>query len=150
MKAVANPPTHRPDPRGGAVPDVERWVDTRRREVVSVKHPESGDTPILITDAASSYQDELATRRRRYSIMMALRVPCLVLAALFYQTPWLAASLIILSIPLPWIAVIIANDRLPLKRSTFRRYQHEVEGRQLASPPDRGESRNDGHQIIDQ
>jgi DUF3099 family protein len=92
-----------------------------------VKHPEQRDDPFVITDAARSHDDELATRRRRYSIMMAMRVPCLVLAALFYQTPWLAAGLIILSIPLPWMAVIIANDRLPIKRSTFRRYQGEIE-----------------------
>jgi Protein of unknown function (DUF3099) len=92
-----------------------------------VKHPEQRDDPFVITDAARSYDDELSTRRRRYSIMMAMRVPCLVLAALFYQTPWLAAGLIILSIPLPWMAVIIANDRLPIKRSTFRRHQSEIE-----------------------
>lgn len=88
-----------------------------------MKNPDPGDTPIVITDAAKSYQEEFATRRRRYSIMMALRVPCLVLAAVFYQTPWLAATLIILSIPLPWMAVIIANDRLPIKSSTFQRYR---------------------------
>lgn len=92
-----------------------------------MKHPEQRDTPIVITDAARSHDEELTTRRRRYSIMMAMRVPCLVLAALFYQTPWLAAGLVILSIPLPWMAVIIANDRLPIKRSTFRRYRGEIE-----------------------
>jgi hypothetical protein len=102
-----------------------------------VKHPEPGDTPIVITDAARSHDDELAARRRRYSIMMAMRVPCLVLAALFYQTPWLAAALVILSIPLPWMAVIIANDRLPLKRSNFRRYRGELE----APPSEPGERR---------
>lgn len=92
-----------------------------------MKHPDERDTPIVITDAARSHEDELTARRRRYSIMMAMRVPCLVLAALFYQTPWLAAGLIIVSIPLPWMAVIIANDRLPIKRSTFRRHRVEIE-----------------------
>ncbi|WP_037064325.1 DUF3099 domain-containing protein [Pseudonocardia acaciae] len=101
-----------------------------------MKHPEPDDTPIVITDAARSHDDELTARRRRYSIMMGLRVPCLVLAALFYQTPWLAAGLIILSIPLPWMAVIIANDRLPIKRSGFRRYRGELE-----APPQRSEER---------
>ncbi|HTF55432.1 MAG TPA: DUF3099 domain-containing protein [Pseudonocardia sp.] len=90
-----------------------------------MKSPEPDDTPILITDAAQSYEEEFATRRRRYSIMMALRVPCLVLAAVFYNTPWLAVAFILVSIPLPWMAVIIANDRLPIKASKFRRYRDD-------------------------
>ena len=110
--------------RYGAAPRiVQPWKASPTREGGVVGNSDSGDTPIVITDAARSYQEELSERRKRYSIMMSLRLPCLVLAALFYNTPWLAAALIILSIPLPWIAVIIANDRLPTKRSTFRRYR---------------------------
>jgi len=96
-----------------------------------MQNPEPDDTPVLITDAARSYEEEFSARRRRYSIMMAMRVPCLVLAALFYHTPWLAAAFIILSIPLPWMAVIIANDRLPIKASKFRRYRGDSEAKQL-------------------
>jgi hypothetical protein len=55
--------------------------------------------------------------------MMGMRVPCMVLAAVFYQTPWLAVSLLVLSIPLPWMAVLIANDRLPRKSEKVNRYQ---------------------------
>ena len=98
-----------------------------------MKSPDPDETPVLITDAARSYEEEFATRKRRYSIMMLLRVPCLVLAAVFYQTPWLAASLIIVSIPLPWCAVLIANDRLPRKASVFRRFRGESEHPQLES-----------------
>jgi hypothetical protein len=104
-------------------------------EVASVKAeeprgdqaPSEDKNPVLITEAARSYEDEFQTRRRRYSIMMSLRVPCLVLAAVFYQIPWLAAGLIIISIPLPWCAVLIANDRLPRKASVFRRYRGDSE-----------------------
>jgi hypothetical protein len=101
--------------------------------VVGVRDAEkgSGEDPVLITDAPMSPQEELAERRRRYSIIMAMRVPCLVLAAVFYQTPWLAALLVILSIPLPWCAVIIANDRLPRKAARFRRYRGEAGAPQL-------------------
>jgi hypothetical protein len=60
--------------------------------------------------------------------MMGMRVPCLVLAAVLYQTPWLAAALIVLSIPLPWMAVIIANDRLPRKATEFQRHREEAGG----------------------
>jgi len=44
-------------------------------------------------------------------IMMSMRVPFLIAATLLYQTPWLAILLIVISIPLPWAAVLIANDR---------------------------------------
>ena len=43
--------------------------------------------------------------------MMGMRVPFLILATLMYQTPWLAILAIAISIPLPWMAVLIANDR---------------------------------------
>jgi hypothetical protein len=78
--------------------------------------------PVLITDAARSYEEDLAARKRRYGLMMGMRVPCMVLAAVFYQTPWLAVGLLVLSIPLPWMAVLIANDRRPIKREKVSRY----------------------------
>ncbi|MDN5929767.1 MAG: DUF3099 domain-containing protein [Pseudonocardia sp.] len=70
-----------------------------------------------------SYEEELATRKQRYKIMMGLRIPLMILAAVFYTTPWLAVTLLILSIPLPWMAVLIANDRLPKKREDANRYR---------------------------
>ncbi len=87
--------------------------------------PQRAEEPVLITDAARSYEEELATRKRRYKIMMGMRIPCMVLAAVFYQIPWLAVTLLVLSIPLPWMAVLIANDRLPLKAEPVNRYQAE-------------------------
>jgi hypothetical protein len=70
----------------------------------------------VITAAEPSYDDQLRSRRTRYAIMMGLRVPCLILAAMLYQTPWLAITIAALSIPLPWMAVLIANDRPAQKR----------------------------------
>lgn len=86
------------------------------------RSPSSPDS-VLITDAQRSYEEELAVRKRRYALMMGMRIPCMVLAAVFYQTPWLAVALLILSIPLPWMAVLIANDRLPRKTEKVHRYQ---------------------------
>jgi hypothetical protein len=100
--------------------------------VVQQRRPADPD-PVLITDAARSYEEEFRTRRRRYTIMMAMRLPCMVLAAVFYQTPWLAVSLLVISIPLPWMAVLIANDRLVPKRehvSRFRVGHRSLEARQ--------------------
>ena len=81
--------------------------------------------PVLITDAARSYEEDLAARKKRYGLMMGMRVPCMVLAAVFYQTPWLAVTLLVLSIPLPWMAVLIANDRRPIKREDVNRYESD-------------------------
>jgi Protein of unknown function (DUF3099) len=83
----------------------------------------SSPDPVLITDAARSYEEELRVRKRRYALMMGMRVPCMVLAAVFYQTPWVAVTLLIISIPLPWMAVLIANDRLPRKSEKVNRYE---------------------------
>ncbi|MEU3648184.1 DUF3099 domain-containing protein [Lentzea sp. NPDC034063] len=79
------------------------------------------ENPVLITSAAPSYQDQLAARRRRYALMMSLRIPCIVLAVLFAQIWWLALIFILLSVPLPWMAVLIANDRPPRKAETPQR-----------------------------
>jgi hypothetical protein len=84
------------------------------------------DEPILITEAEVSFDDEFAIRKRRYSIIMACRIPCLVLAGVSYLV-WgsalIAVLLIVLSVPLPWVAVLIANDRLPKKAAKVNRYR---------------------------
>ena len=72
----------------------------------------------VITAAEPSYDEQLRARRKRYMIMMSLRVPFLILATVLYQTPWLAILVIAISIPLPWAAVLIANDRAPRKART--------------------------------
>ncbi|SFR03327.1 Protein of unknown function [Lentzea waywayandensis] len=79
------------------------------------------ENPVLITSAAPSYEDQLAARRRRYALMMSLRIPCILLALLFAKIWWLALILILLSVPLPWMAVLIANDRPPRKAEAPQR-----------------------------
>jgi len=71
----------------------------------------------VITEAEPSYDDQLKRRRIRYMIMMGMRVPFLIVACLLYQTPWLALLVIAISVPLPWMAVLIANDRPARKRT---------------------------------
>lgn len=85
--------------------------------------PERGDTPVLITGAAIPYDEEHAARKRRYLIMMLLRMPCLVLAGVFHHTWWVALGFVIVSIPLPWIAVLVANDRPPRRNEKVNRYE---------------------------
>lgn len=52
---------------------------------------------------------------------MSARIPCLLLAGVFYQTWWLALIFVALSVPLPWMAVLIANDRAPRKAEHVNR-----------------------------
>lgn len=84
---------------------------------------ENDDTPVLITEAARSFEEEHSARKRKYLTMMALRMPCLVLAGIFHDTWWLALGFVVISIPLPWVAVLIANDRPPRKAETVNRYE---------------------------
>jgi hypothetical protein len=83
-------------------------------------------TPVLITEAEPSYDEQFAARKRKYALMMGLRFPCLILAGIFYHTWWLALTFIVLSVPLPWVAVLVANDRPPRKAEQVSRYQREA------------------------
>ncbi|MEN4479588.1 DUF3099 domain-containing protein [Mycolicibacterium cosmeticum] len=81
--------------------------------------------PILITRAALPYEEQHRARMRKYFTLMAFRIPALVLAAVAYgiwQNGLISLGIIVLSIPLPWMAVLIANDRPPRKATEPRRY----------------------------
>ncbi|HYQ34962.1 MAG TPA: DUF3099 domain-containing protein [Mycobacterium sp.] len=81
--------------------------------------------PVLITTAAPSYEAEHRARVRKYMTLMAFRIPALILAAIAYGA-WHNGliSLLILaaSVPLPWMAVLIANDRPPRRSDEPRRF----------------------------
>jgi Protein of unknown function (DUF3099) len=86
---------------------------------------------VLITAAEPSYAEQYAIRRRKYAILMSARIPCLVLAGVFYQTWWLALAFVALSVPLPWMAVLIANDRAPRKVEQVNRMGHGLQASDL-------------------
>jgi hypothetical protein len=91
-----------------------------------VVRPEPDHTPVLITDAAPSYDKELWARKRRYLTTMLLRTSCLIAAVILHDTWWLALGFVLLSIPLPWIAVLTANDRPPRKAEKVNRHQRSA------------------------
>lgn len=92
--------------------------------------------PVLITEAELSLDDQFRARRRKYMIMMGTRAACLVLAAVFYQTWWLLAIFITGAAVLPWMAVLIANDRPPKKSEKVNRYGgHPDPSRAITSAP---------------
>jgi hypothetical protein len=104
-----------------------------------VVKPERDETPVLITAAARSFEDDLAARRRKYLTVMLVRMSCLVIAGVVYEIWWLAVAFVLLSIPLPWIAVLVANDRSPRKDEDVNRYQ-----------PSRRAVENGEHVVIDE
>lgn len=80
-------------------------------------------SPVLITDAAESPDQELRRREIRYVIMMLVRALCLIAGAVIVSTKpplwgiWLAlcvAGMVVL----PWLAVVLANDRPARRRGT--------------------------------
>jgi hypothetical protein len=81
--------------------------------------------PVLITAAAPAYEVQHRQRVRKYLTLMAFRVPALIFAALAYglwHNGLVSLLIIAASVPLPWIAVLIANDRPPRRAEEPRRY----------------------------
>jgi DUF3099 family protein len=78
----------------------------------------SADTPVLITEAEPSLEEQHEARRRKYVIMMSIRVVCLIAAAAVYHVKWLMALFALAAVALPWMAVLVANDR-PAKRGVL-------------------------------
>jgi hypothetical protein len=87
-----------------------------------------------ITNAARSRQAELRSREVRYVTMMGIRAICLVLATVLVSihAPYLVIWIPILLfgvLVVPWLAVILANDRGP--KDKYRLLHHHVDEPQL-------------------
>lgn len=81
--------------------------------------------PVLITRAAPAYEEQHRRRVRKYLTLMSVRIPSLILAAAAYgiwHNGLLSLAIIVVAIPLPWMAVLIANDRPPRRAEEPRRY----------------------------
>ncbi|MCK7636887.1 DUF3099 domain-containing protein [Corynebacterium pygosceleis] len=66
----------------------------------------------LITDARQTPLDNLNARRRKYAILQGSRIPFLLASAVtwvWWENTWISAVLFAVSVPLPWIAVVIGN-----------------------------------------
>ena len=97
--------------------------------------------PVLITNAAASEEDQLSARKRRYVLLMGGRLALFLLAAMTYPvSAWLAVGQLAMSLPLPWMAVLIANDAPPRRTEDTHRLTGPAPVRQL-------ETRS--HMIID-
>jgi hypothetical protein len=100
------------------------------------KQPER---PVLITNAARSQSEQLRSRQVRYVTMMGMRITCLIIGAILISVkpPLLPVWLILCAagmVLLPWMAVLIANDR-PARTKAER----------AAPPQDRPQTALDHH-----
>jgi Flp pilus assembly protein TadB len=92
----------------------------------------------VITEAAESLPDQQRRRQVRYVLMMGLRVVCLTVAALVvglrapYAMVWVTVCIVGMVL-LPWMAVLIANDRPPRQETQFRARMHLGHDRELPS-----------------
>lgn len=99
-------------------------------------HDDSDPNTFLITGAEQDQDEVFRARKRRYLLMMSVRVPALIIASIVYATTqngWIALAIIVVSIPIPWIAVLRANDREPRRRGEVPTY-HYGAGRTVGPP----------------
>lgn len=91
----------------------------------------------LVTEAQPPLSADIASRQRRYLIMMGIRVACFAATiALFVEgAGWLAAIPAVGAIAIPYFAVVIANGgREPASTTGFRAYEPRLPERYV--PPD--------------
>lgn len=93
-----------------------------------------------ITDAAMSLEEERRYRTIRYVVMMSIRgvlviaLGILVMAEAPWLWLWLALGTVGMAV-LPWLAVLLANDRLARKPGAFTKHQRRA--RTLKAPEHR-------------
>jgi hypothetical protein len=88
----------------------------------------SAARPVVITDAQRSQEDQLRIRTIRYVLMMVVRIVCLVAAVVVVTINppllWLWLALCAFGmVVIPWVAVVLANDRLPKEKHRWRRHR---------------------------
>jgi len=80
----------------------------------------------IITDAKSSRLQGWHHRRKLYAVLQLLRIPILALAAsvmLLTHNAALAVCVAAVSLPLPWIAVLLANESGQVDETTNKVYK---------------------------
>lgn len=87
-----------------------RRRSARRRRA----HSHQGSDVSVITDARRSPLDDWRHRKRVYAGLQLARIPLLVAAVVSYawlDSAVLAAVFAVVSLPLPWVAVLLANEK---------------------------------------
>ena len=84
-----------------------------RLEMVLMRTTRHRRDPVLITDAPQSLDEELRERKKVYAILMVVHLIGFTLAGVLALLSiwWWSLGLMIATGGLPWIAVVLANDR---------------------------------------
>ena len=106
--------------------------------------------PIVITDAPENPEKELRRREIRYVLMMLTRAGCLVVAAVLVTLrpplwPLWVVLCVVGMVLLPWLAVILANDRPP-KTKAERLQDAQRHAQQPAALPTSRERKTIDHE----
>ena len=106
--------------------------------------------PIVITDAPENPEKELRRREIRYVAMMLTRAGCLVVAAVLVTLrpplwPLWVVLCVVGMVLLPWLAVILANDRPP-KTKAERLQDAQRHAQQPAALPTSRERKTIDHE----
>lgn len=112
---------------------------------VRLGHLSSRDQVHLVTMARRPMSEDIATRQRRYLIMMLFRAACFGITVILfvYGFRWWAAIPAAFAIFVPYVAVVYANGgREPANLRGFREYQVNLPERYHLSRPD---APNAGH-----
>jgi Protein of unknown function (DUF3099) len=97
----------------------------------------------LVTEARQPRSEDIASRERRYLIMMGIRIVCFVAAVVLFTqgAGWLAAFPAVGAIVIPYFAVVFANTvRVPGAGKGFRAYEPNLPVRY--EPPGRESGRD--------
>lgn len=99
--------------------------------------------PLLITDAAPSFNEQQAHRRRTYAILMALHVVGFTLSyPLYLWQPWAGLVAIALTGVLPWIAVLLANAPPRLAALSESRRARDIARSNTSTSPEAAAARS--------
>jgi len=101
-------------------------ADARRRKTGGESRAKRATQVEIITDAKSSRLQGWHHRRKLYAVLQLLRIPILALAAsvmLLTHNAALAVCVAAVSLPLPWIAVLLANESGQVDETTNKVYK---------------------------
>lgn len=88
----------------------------------------------IITSKPISKAELIHKKTKLYSWVMILRIPPIIAALILYyltDNRIIALWLIIISVPLPWIAVLFANENSPKKTKEIGPYEEVIRQREL-------------------
>ena len=105
---------------------VRSMADARKRKTGGESRAKRASQVEIITDAKSSRLQGWHHRRKLYAVLQLLRIPILALSALVMlltHNAALAVCVAAVSLPLPWIAVLLANESGQVDETTNKVYK---------------------------